>query len=288
VTAESWASAAILWADDDHLRTRRFAEELAAHGIRVFEARTAADAIALMQKPPAPILLAVIDVVIPAGATTLVRSSGDLRTGLMLAHWIRVNHPGVRLVGYSLEDSADVREWFATYGVPFFSKRITHYGIVEKIRRLTETVEGRLAPRIFIVHGHDEAAKYELKNFLQNSLKIGEPVVLQERSSGGRTVIEKFEQEAAVADVVFILFTPDETVKSHRDEATRMRARPNVLFEAGYFYGRLHRTSGKVIFLVKGDVELPSDVSGIVYIDISLGIQKAGEEIRRELAEWLK
>jgi predicted nucleotide-binding protein len=67
-----------------------------------------------------------------------------------------------------------------------------------------------------------------------------------------------------------------------------MRARPNVLFEAGYFYGRLQRTSGKVIFLVKGDIELPSDVSGIVYIDISRGIQKAAEEIRRELAEWLE
>jgi predicted nucleotide-binding protein len=143
-------------------------------------------------------------------------------------------------------------------------------------------------PRIFIVHGHDEVAKYELKNFLQNSLKLGEPVVLQERRSNGRTVIEKFEEEAAVADVVFILFTPDETGKPHHSETARMRARPNVLFEAGYFYGRLQRTSGKVIFLVKGDIELPSDVSGIVYIDISRGIQKAAEEIRRELAEWLE
>ena len=55
----------------------------------------------------------------------------------------------------------------------------------------------------------------------------------------------------------------------------------------GYFYAKLQRSSGKVILLKRGAIELPSDISGIVYIDISNGIEAAGELIRRELQEWL-
>jgi len=37
------------------------------------------------------------------------------------------------------------------------------------------------------------------------------------------------------------------------------------------------------MLLHKGQVELPSDLNGIEFIDISNGIQSAGETIRREL-----
>jgi len=40
------------------------------------------------------------------------------------------------------------------------------------------------------------------------------------------------------------------------------RARQNVIFELGFFYGLLGRYEGRVIALRKGDVEIPSDIHG--------------------------
>ena len=83
--------------------------------------------------------------------------------------------------------------------------------------------------------------------------------------------------------MVFVLVTPDDLVAGPKDAS--YRGRQNVIFELGYFYGRLKRNRGKVILLVKRPVELPSDMAGIVHIDISNGINSAGEEIRRELQQ---
>jgi predicted nucleotide-binding protein len=44
----------------------------------------------------------------------------------------------------------------------------------------------------------------------------------------------------------------------------RCRARQNVVFEHGYLIGKLGREC--VCALVKGDIETPSDISGVVYI----------------------
>ena len=142
--------------------------------------------------------------------------------------------------------------------------------------------------RIFIVHGLNDAAKYELKNYVQNTLQLGEPVILHEQPSMGRTIIEKFEEHAKDVDVVFVLLTPDDKLCSPSDTAiVKQRARQNVIFELGYFYGKLQRGSGRVLLLYQGDLDLPSDISGIVYIDISNSVEAAGERIRRELAIWL-
>ena len=43
------------------------------------------------------------------------------------------------------------------------------------------------------------------------------------------------------------------------------RARQNVVFEHGFLIGKLGRKN--VCALVKGDIEKPSDISGIVYIN---------------------
>ena len=51
----------------------------------------------------------------------------------------------------------------------------------------------------------------------------------------------------------------------------------------GYFYAALKRKSAKILLLHKGDLELPSDISGIIYIDITNGIEAAGGQIEREL-----
>jgi predicted nucleotide-binding protein len=51
----------------------------------------------------------------------------------------------------------------------------------------------------------------------------------------------------------------------------------------GYFLGAMRRHSGRVVLLHKGQLELPSDLAGVVYIDIAHGIEAAGENIRREI-----
>jgi len=118
------------------------------------------------------------------------------------------------------------------------------------------------------------------QNYLQNTLHLPEPVILAEQPSLGMTIIEKFEYYAEDSDVVFALFTPDD----FKDPATDLgRARQNVLFEYGYFLGVLGRRSGRVFLLHKRGTEIPSDLHGLIYVDVTDGIEAAGEQIRREL-----
>jgi hypothetical protein len=51
--------------------------------------------------------------------------------------------------------------------------------------------------KVFIVHGHDEAALQGLARFLEQ-LRL-DPVVLKEKPDQGQTIIEKFESEADVS-----------------------------------------------------------------------------------------
>lgn len=139
------------------------------------------------------------------------------------------------------------------------------------------TVPVKSGLQSFIVHGHDEELLLQTKDYLQNILRWPEPFVLKAAPSRGRTIIEKFEQESDT-DVIFVLFSPDDEMLSGTT-----RARQNVVFELGYFVGRLGRLSGRVLCLRKGSPEIPTDLSGVVYIDVSNGVAAAGEDIRREV-----
>jgi predicted nucleotide-binding protein len=120
--------------------------------------------------------------------------------------------------------------------------------------------------KVFVVHGRDDAAKANLEAFLH---EIGlEPVVLHRQADEGLTVIEKFEKHSDVR-YAFILLTPDEVAylvsESGRADADRdkeLRARPNVIFEWGYFVGKLGRP--RVCCISTGDVIVPSDMNGLV------------------------
>jgi predicted nucleotide-binding protein len=160
------------------------------------------------------------------------------------------------------------------------------------MRRIADVLHDKSshkALRMFIVHGHDDQTKYELKNFIQNSLKLGEPIILHEQPSLGRTIIEKLEDEASDIDIVFVILTPDDVGRNARmnKSTVKRRARQNVIFELGYFLGKLDRRGGRVLLLYKGDLDLPSDISGVIYININNGIDAAGEIIRRELVDVL-
>lgn len=154
------------------------------------------------------------------------------------------------------------------------------YSAAASIKGITEKAAMGMNKRdkIFIVHGHDEKTKLELKDYLQNILHLPEPVILSDVSARGRTIMECFEEESEDAGIVFVLLTPDDFTDSHS-----ARARQNVIFELGYFIGRLGRKSGRMIVLEKDEVEIPSDLNGILYIKIDNGIKAAGEDIRRAI-----
>jgi predicted nucleotide-binding protein len=116
---------------------------------------------------------------------------------------------------------------------------------------------------VFIVHGSNEGRKEGAARFL-STLGL-EPIILHEQPNRGRTLIEKFEAHADVSFAVVIL-TGDDLGGPTNSESGQPRARQNVVFELGYFVGRLGRK--RVCTLYEEGVEIPSDFSGIVYIPL--------------------
>jgi predicted nucleotide-binding protein len=134
--------------------------------------------------------------------------------------------------------------------------------------------------KVFIVHGHDSAPKSEMARFIE---KLGfEPIILHERPNKGRTLITKFREEADGVGFAVVLMTPDDLGKavSSEEAKPRLRARQNVVFELGFFIGKLGPE--RVAALVKGDIEPPSDFDGVAYISLDK------EDWQRNLAMELK
>jgi predicted nucleotide-binding protein len=119
----------------------------------------------------------------------------------------------------------------------------------------------------FIVHGHDEAARESVARFLE---RLGvRPIILHEQANKGQTVIEKFEAHSDVPFAV-VLLTPDDVGSSKQAQSSfQPRARQNVIFELGFFIGKLGRA--RVCALHAEGVELPSDFAGVVYVKMDAG-----------------
>ena len=116
--------------------------------------------------------------------------------------------------------------------------------------------------RIFVVHGHDGEIKQEVARLLEKqSIK---PIILNEQANQGKTIIEKLEKYSNVGAAI-ILITNDDLGKEKTDVEYRPRARQNVIFEAGYFIGKLGRD--KVVLIAEENNEIPSDLHGMVYTD---------------------
>lgn len=129
-------------------------------------------------------------------------------------------------------------------------------GVIESIARNKR--------KVFIVHGRDNEAKQEVARFLSD---LGlEPIILHEQASSGMTIIEKIERYTNDADFALVLYTPcDHGRGVHETKvAARSRARQNVVFEHGYLMAKLGREN--VCALVKGEIETPNDISGVVYV----------------------
>ncbi len=132
-----------------------------------------------------------------------------------------------------------------------------------------EVPEQRVSNQVFVVHGRDGGTRDIVARFLE-SLEL-EAVILQEQPNEGRTIIQKFEDHSGVGFAV-VLCTPDDVggLYSEQDKL-RPRPRQNVILELGFFWGKLGRK--KVCALLEGDMDMPSDFGGVLYIplDVSEG-----------------
>ncbi len=139
--------------------------------------------------------------------------------------------------------------------------------------------------KVFVVHGHDQALKIDVERFIH---QIGlEPIVLHRQPDKGQTIIEKFEEHSDVG-YAFILLTPDEVAYTIDQEklpdASRkkeLRTRPNVIFEFGFFVGKLGRQ--RVCCIYKEGVVLPSDLTGLIYKKVADSIDSQAYSIIQEL-----
>ena len=125
-----------------------------------------------------------------------------------------------------------------------------------------EEPTGPRSKRVFVVHGHDGEMRESVARVLS---KIGlEPVILHEQPDRGRTIIEKFYDYSDVGFAV-VLLSPDDKGYVFTDDPSmaQPRARQNVILELGFFLGRLGRAN--VVALHKGNTEIPSDFSGVLF-----------------------
>ncbi len=125
-------------------------------------------------------------------------------------------------------------------------------------------MEEKILSKVFIVHGHDEAAKHAVTRFVE---KLGlEAIILDEQPSEGLTIIDKFEEYADEAGFAIVLLTHDDVGSSKATGKRKPRARQDVIFELGYFFRGLG--SKRVCALYKEGVELISDIPGLVYVSM--------------------
>jgi predicted nucleotide-binding protein len=139
--------------------------------------------------------------------------------------------------------------------------------------------------KILLIHGHAKD-RFDLKKWLEHQ-DLAVPVVLDQQFTAGQTIPEKFEDLANEADAAIALATPDDLASTEsRMECIRRRARQNVWVEVGWFWGRLGRS--RVLLLVRGDVEIPSDLDGIEYHCYERSVLELGPMIHSFLLQVSK
>jgi predicted nucleotide-binding protein len=82
------------------------------------------------------------------------------------------------------------------------------------------------------------------------------------------TIIEKIERYANDSDFALVLYTACDHGRGIHEAKLppKNRARQNVVFEHGYLIAKLGRKN--VCALVKGEIETPNDISGVVYVGL--------------------
>jgi predicted nucleotide-binding protein len=133
---------------------------------------------------------------------------------------------------------------------------------------------------VFIIFGHDRANALELQKMLKTTWNL-DAVMLEDYAGKSRTLIKKFEDVADTVKYAFALMTADDTVQKTGEDYDQ--ARPNVLFELGWFCCRLTRSG--VCLLFQKNTKIPSDLEGIERLEFDKSVKEQHGNIEKELKE---
>lgn len=213
-------------------------------------------------------------------AEDYVDDDGDMSVS-DLKRWRAKAQPLIR----TLCDEDDVDEWNDAVSLPIFFGHKNVSDAVDFLVRLRSEVlleqgveAGGGGQSVFIVHGHDVGKRSQVARFVE---RCGlDAIVLDEKPKKGRTIIAQVEHHGHDADFAIVLLTPDDEGRKQGDANLRPRARQNVILELGYFVALIGRE--KVCALKVGEMELPSDYDGVLWIDMDpRGAWK--QEVAREM-----
>jgi hypothetical protein len=132
---------------------------------------------------------------------------------------------------------------------------------------------------VFIVHGHDELNLRRLSQLISDDFKLA-PIVLLDKPGRSAPTIDKFEQHAETCSYAISLFTSDDKVVT-KTGAEYWQPRPNVIFETGWFVGRLGKE--RVLILLQEGVKIYSDFDGVNRIQFQSDVQDKFRGIQAEL-----
>ncbi|MCH8203198.1 MAG: nucleotide-binding protein [Proteobacteria bacterium] len=132
--------------------------------------------------------------------------------------------------------------------------------------------------QVFIVHGHDGTSLGQLSDLLKDEFGL-EPIILKKKAGRSRHILLKFEQEAKKAAFALVLLTPDDIVKTEKGEFAQ--ARPNAIFELGWFFAQLGRERVRII--MRKGMQIHSDLDGVERLEFHEDIDEILIKLRREL-----
>lgn len=275
----------VLLVDDVEMDLRRYFRGINLTGNYSVETALSVDD-ALKKTIKKEINVAIIDLKMPPGSLGDLNTNFGEETGLSLAAKLIEIRPHINVILLSNSDEGKHLE-------PAFRDRLRIRDILLKndtkpidLVRSLDSIYGVRSntPNIFIVHGHDRELVKFVQDIVEKDLGWTKPIVLDEQAGGGLTIIEKFENFAHSAEAVLVLMSPDDFGASRESiDDEQFRARQNVLFELGFFFGKFRRQSGRVFILKSGNLELPSDLAGIVYINVEKKDNESREKIVKEL-----
>jgi CheY-like chemotaxis protein len=267
----------ILLVEDDDANASTVIKGLSSWGFEVHHARTVQEGLGIAKEFPT-LRFVGLDMDVPNAE----RGADRRLSGLVLLRELNAILPKAKFYMKSSNAFGSEAEKF----IRVYKKSVVRAGLGWDSELMAEKAkivysDGRMRPTIFVVHGHAADALDQLKLLITKDLRLGEPVIMKDAPEGlGYVIIEKFEEYAARADLVFALLTPDDETEEG------LRARQNVIFEIGYFAAALGRKSGKLIVLHHRKVQKPSDMDGLLTIDITGGVRQAAGKIREELKGW--
>ena len=136
--------------------------------------------------------------------------------------------------------------------------------------------------KVFVVYGHDKNARTQLEAMLRRWDL--EPLILDQLTSGGGTIIEKLEEYTSQANFGIVLATPDDVGYAKNNEKNKKyRVRQNVVLELGMLLASKGRSRVAILLSQVEDMESPSDIDGLIYIPFKDNVEDAKLSLAKEM-----